>query len=453
MILTYVTFFALLVIFVAIIKYRLAILKLVLHNHRYVKVTRLFLIIIFTTMIFWSNSDKSFQNDSEALVLSMVTAGKFNFEIGDKRYGLGRIVTTREITSKTAAYEVYVNPELYNGMEERKSLIGLQGWVFYFLTKYGLPKPAAALRLGCCLLFAVVLSFICYELYKKYGLLFSGVFYAMTITSPWIRNFAPNLYWVEFTWFVPMLLGLICLNNLNKRLFLYPLFFLAIVIKCACGYEYITVIMLSSIMFLFVEWVCTIQKGKEYKRYGNSLLSAIFMIGIMSLLGFAAAILIHSQIRGAGDILSGLNDIYKNDVMRRTFGNASDFLEVYANSLNASVVDVLIIYLTRSNAGWLALLLLITTTAIMVHKHKTKRYLLNTEFWLFAVSFLTCISWFVLGKSHSYIHTSMNFVLWYMGYIQVGTYIVLKFVLNTDNGKTMLKQTAAIIRAEICRDI
>jgi len=454
MTLTNCAFFALFVLLLFIIRYRLEILRPVFHKQRYVKAITLFLVIILTTLIFWDNSNKSFQNDSEDLALSMITAGKYNFEIGDRRFGLGRIVSLENVSYK-AAYEVYVNPELYNRMGgEYKSQIGLQGWVFYFMAKYGLPGPAAASRLGCCLLLAVVLSFICYELYKKYGLLFSGVFYAVTITSSWITNFAPNLYWVEFTWFVPMLLGLICMSNLDKRQFLYPLFFLAIVIKCACGYEYITVIMLSSVMFLLVEWICAIKKGKEYKQYSNSLLRAIFMIGIMSLLGFAVVILIHSHMRGAGDILSGLDSIYKGDILRRTFGNAADFPESYARSLNASVVDVLIIYLSYSRAGLLALLLLIATTGIMIYEHIIKRHPLDKDFWFFAASFLTCISWFVLGKSHSYIHRHMNYVLWYMGYIQVGAYIVLKYVIkNSDKVKTMLKQVATIMRTEACRDI
>ena len=420
------------------------------------KAITLVIIIIITTLMFWDNSQNDFSMGSEDLVVGMIAAARHNIEIVNRRYGLGYLVSAQETEWIPIGKEIYydsgVNPEQYIVLEYQ-SQIGLQGFIFYFMTRFGLPKPYPALRLGCCLLLAIVLLSICHELYKKYGLIFSGVFYIMTITSSLIVNFAPNLYWVEFTWFIPMLLGLICLNNLNKRLFLYPLFFLAIVVKCACGYEYITVIMLSSIMFLFVEWVCTIKKGREYRHYGNSLLKAIFMIGIMSLIGFAVTLLIHSHIRGAGDILAGLKDIYKNDVLRRTYGTAADFPERLAGSLNASVTYVLIIYFTRFGLGKFALFLLIATTAIMVYKHIAKRHPLNTQFWLFIVSLMTCISWFVLAKSHSWVHVGLNFVLWYMGYIQVCTYIVLKFVLNSDIGKSVLKHAASILRIEVYPDI
>jgi hypothetical protein len=411
-------------------------------------------IITFTTLLFW-NTRSDFNIHSDDLAVSMIAAARHRIENNNRRFGLGRLVSTREMPTyigSTVYFSSHVNPEEYNVTEYRQQ-IGLQGWIFYFMTRYGLPNPYHALRLGCSLLLALVLWCICHELYRKYGLIFSGVFYAVTITSPWIVKFASNLYWVEFTWFIPMLLGLVCLNNLDKRLFLYPLFFLAIAVKSACGYEYIPVIMLSSIMFLIVEWVCSIKKGKEKRQYSNSLLRSILGIGIMSLLGFTVTLLIHSWMRGAGDILTGLNDIYRNDVLRRTFGNVADFPESYTLSLNASIADVLLQYLTRDGAGLIALLLLIATTAIMIYKHKTKCQPLDTEFWLFIVSFLTCTSWFVLGKSHSASHPQVNYVLWYMGYIQVCTYIVVKFVLNSDIGKSMLKQAASILRTEVFRDI
>ena len=43
----------------------------------------------------------------------------------------------------------------------------------------------------------------------------------------------------------------------------------------------------------------------------------------------------------------------------------------------------------------------------------------------YTVSFLATISWFVLAKAHSYIHTHMNYVLWYFGFVQVCLYILI----------------------------
>jgi hypothetical protein len=395
--------------------------------------------ITIATSMFWNNSDDDFLRGPEAWVVSMVTAGRYNFDIGSRQFGMGLMAST-----EGDVYNVYVNPELYdNSISERMQQIGLQGWIFYFIAKAGIPHPLFAIRLGCCLALAIVLSLICIELNKKYGLLFAGIFFIVSISSSWITNFAPNLYWVTFTWFMPMLLGLICLNHLNKRVWLYPLFFLAILIKAACGYEYMTVIMLSSIMFLAVEWICAIKRDKQYSKL---LFKTVFEIGIMSLLGFAVAVLINSHMRGDGNILNGFNAIYRQDVLRSTFGNSADFHEVIANSLNASIVDVLVMYFSMDISGIFALLLLGTSVAIFIHKYRNKRYPYDKDFWLFILSFLTCISWFVLGKSHSFGHLHMNFVMWYMGFIQVCVYVVVKDILQSDECNQLLRNFGEKLR-------
>ena len=406
-------------------------------------------IVLITTSLFWNNSNKNFQNDSESLVVSMIAAGRYNFDIGTRTFGMGSIVST-EGGSLQESYNVYWNPDLFdNVITERNQQIGLQGWVFYFMAWVGIPRPLSAFRLGCSLVLAIVLVLICNELKKRYGLLFAGIFFIISISSSWLTNFAPNLYWVTFTWFIPMLLGLICLNNLNRRRWLYPLFLLSILIRSATAYEYITVIMLSSIMFLVVEWICSLKKDKGYSKV---LFKAIFTIGVVSLLGFLITLLVHSYMRGDGNILNGLDAIYRQDVLRRTFGNADDFGEVFANSLNASIVDVLVIYLRGDKTGILARRLLIAISGFLFYKHIIKRRPVDAEFWLFVVSFLTCISWFVFGKSHSYIHAHMNYVLWYMGFIQVSVYIVVKTILQqalSDNGKQLLMDFFQKIRLEV----
>lgn len=46
------------------------------------------------------------------------------------------------------------------------------------------------------------------------------------------------------------------------------------------------------------------------------------------------------------------------------------------------------------------------------------------------VSLLVSASWFILGKGHSYIHTSLNFVMWYFGFVQFCIYIIIKQFIN-----------------------
>ena len=68
-----------------------------------------------------------------------------------------------------------------------------------------------------------------------------------------------------------------------------------------------------------------------------------------------------------------------------------------------------------------------------------KKIVLFLTLILFIITLLTTISWFVLGKAHSYIHTHMNFVLFFMGWVQVSIYILCKTIIIKKNMRLKLK--------------
>jgi len=401
------------------------------------KVALLLIMTLFMAYTFYVKRDPWFQSDSESTPIAMINAAKYDIDISGFKYGLNIMFSagkeqTWETWNYLDAYRIYADGKLYGGMIPYSSQIGLQGWIYYYFAKAKIPNPLLFLRVDCCLLLSLIISLICYELYLKYGLLLPSSFYLVSICSPWMRNLSASLYHVEFTWFIPMFLGLICLNNLNKRYWLYPLFFLAILVRSSCGYEYMPVIMLSSIMFLVPEWICSIKNKKQSRL----LFKAIFGVGIFSLLGFASAFVVHSYIRGNGNIFVGINDIYQNTALKRTvgiIGNTEIPEAVYASSF-----DVLWMYLNYYKKGissnmtgrFTLLLLLLFPVCILFRKIMKRKHLLNRDMYLFIFSFITCISWFILGKQHSFVHPHLNYVMWYMGFIQIGTYLVLKYILK-----------------------
>jgi len=133
-------------------------------------------------------------------------------------------------------------------------------------------------------------------------------FYVTSLFSPWIIDFAPNLCWVEFTWFIPMILGLICVNNMNKRAWIYPLIYLA------------------------VEGILSLKQNREQSKV---CFKTIIMVGVSAMHAFINAILIHGFLRGEGNVFQGIAEIYQNAICRRTFGNADNFEGITAESLNA----------------------------------------------------------------------------------------------------------------------
>ena len=259
-------------------------------------------------------------------------------------------------------------------------------------------------------------------------------FYATVWLSPWVVNFARNLYWVEFTWFIPMLMGLFCSIYVRKkwcRFLSYIGVFLSVMVKCLCGYEYITCVMMAMISFLVIDLVQAILKKDKQQAW--LLLKTAFVMGVVALLGFAAALLIHARVRGSGDLLQGLIYIYEKDVVRRVAVNTeiSSFDPVVTSSLRVAVSSVLGRYFKFATQimvglpGNLFPLLTVLPVFVFVYQLIKKKLNIN-DATMYVFFFLTCISWFVLAKPHSYIHTHINYVLWYFGHVQVCLYIICK---------------------------
>ena len=70
-------------------------------------------------------------------------------------------------------------------------------------------------------MFAFIILAISGEIYKRYGLNFSLSFFLVSLSTHWNVDFSRNLYWLEYTWFIPLLLGLCLINYNKKKVFIY----------------------------------------------------------------------------------------------------------------------------------------------------------------------------------------------------------------------------------------
>lgn len=313
------------------------------------------------------------------------------------------------------------------------SQYGLQGKVFRRWAgrlNLGIEETLMVLHTFCAAVTAFVFVLIVLLIRKKYDGLMGVCFYLTFLLSPWVVNFARNLYWVEFTWFIPMLIGLSCsiyVADRKKRLICYVAAFIAITVKCLCGYEYISVIMIGMCSFLFVDLImCRFVEHDPTKA--KLLFRTLFIIGCCALMGFIAAGCIHAYYRGGGDILQGIWNIIRQDAVRRMQGGGD---ETGGASINARVWNVCRFYFQFSTeiatgiSGNLFPLLCIVPICIFVCDHQKKSINWN-DVLLYFVFMAASISWFVLAKGHSYVHLHMNYVLWYFGYIQMCIYVIIK---------------------------
>lgn len=325
------------------------------------------------------------------------------------------------------------------------SQYGLQGRIVRRLAFIGHNDVLfSCLHCACAVLTALVFALIVWQIYMKYDALMAGTFYIVFLLSPWIVNFARNTYWLEFLWFIPMLIGLIFSNNKKNKWIrwgCYAAAFCAILIKALCGYEYITTIMLGLIAFLFVDLFMDCFDNFRRKEIGKDLIY-IFLLGVCALAGFAVAVLIHANLRGDGNISVGIESIYVEDLLRSTLAEwRPEYGEGYQNSMNASLWSVLLSYFHRSEeiisgvGGHVFPLLSVSPVIILLYNGSTGR-VDRQDCFLYLITFITAISWFVLGKGHSAMHGFLNFVLWNFGYIQICFYIIVKqFVLWVRDGR------------------
>lgn len=327
------------------------------------------------------------------------------------------------------------------------SQYGLHGRVYSIVARFFsydmcIKLLRGAARFLCALTFMIIVVLVS----KKYNNLMAICFYIAWLLCPYSVKFSNSLYWVEFTWFLPMLWGLVASIYYKKKLLRYLAFFMiyiSVVIKSLCGYEYITTVMLSSILFLVADFFCAV-KNKENRL--KSLAISIVCVGILCLLGFATAFILHSSLRGNGNITLGIKQILITDALRRTTGaDFNAFPKDWWPSFNASTIDILKTYIFSFKkdiilgiTGKLFPLLAILPIFIFSTKSKnTKQAVANIG--LYITSLLSSLSWFILAKNHSFFHTHLNYVMWYFGFVQVSFYIIIDFALSLYKKRNRLK--------------
>ncbi|MDP1363231.1 hypothetical protein, partial [Klebsiella variicola] len=83
-----------------------------------------------------------------------------------------------------------------------------------------------------------------------YGRAEAIVFAVGVITSTWLIVVSRNLYWVSWTWFLPMLVnGLLLLNrpiSPKRWKLVYVAAAVTLLVKSLCGYEYLTSIVIMA---------------------------------------------------------------------------------------------------------------------------------------------------------------------------------------------------------------
>ncbi|MFC7356142.1 hypothetical protein ACFQO1_00455 [Jejudonia soesokkakensis] len=287
---------------------------------------------------------------------------------------------------------------------------------------------------------------------RRYGILAAFIALFLLLISQWTTFFGRNLWWVLWSFYIPFLslLWLFEKESKNKNLKLTfikiaVVCFITVLLKCFyTGFEYITTALIMLAIPLVFYALLDKWKVKTFlKRF------LVVVVSALTALLASMAILIWQISMTKGSIEAGINHIILSYTKRASGGGNADIPEIYKESINASLSEVLQTYwngtaINLNNwqlAGWdnlwniefgeLLLLLLLCSALIFISKsispttfknYKKNKTLIITMW----ISISAPLSWLVVFKGHSYIHTHMNFIIWYMpfglfGYAGIGS--------------------------------
>lgn len=329
--------------------------------------------------------------------------------------------------------ELYLNQAEGGVFTPYDSAFGLQAMIFSvadnLFTRIGIPE-GVRLKLYHLLLaffFSIVITCIVLIMYDDIGITACGLIIVSIIFSRFLVYYGKSLYWMLPAMFLPMLsIFYACKRESLGRGFnlivVSIMSMFLVLLDSLMGYEYISTVLLSILVPLVYfmirdDW----DKSLFVKR--------IIVIGLFSLLGFILAFLMHiQQLEYASGSYSSAVDIIKERILVRTYTNPNDYAgTAYYESQQTSVFNVLYVYLIKGGTFRLKVpfLLWILMLGYITHKFrkgkieaeeprlKTIKVLIITSWF----SVLAPLSWFVLAKSHSVIHTPMNYLIWYLPFM------------------------------------
>lgn len=395
-----------------------------------------------------------FQHDTESLVVGRMVKSRQDGIFSDGGLtGAGihnnihlHWISAEEIKDQ---YSAYSNGLTFDEYSPYMSQIGGQA-MFFSLFDSLLPlSPQTKLKsfyMLTSLLSAIALTLVILWFYCEFGLCVMIFVVCSMVLSQWLTVFGRNLWWSIWAFYLPMIAVMQFLRHnrvpANHHFIRFGvLVFISVFVKCLInGYEYITTTLLMMIT-PFVYY--SILDRLTSRQFLKGTLVAVFGSCLAIFLSF---MILSFQIASIeGSMLDGFEHIV-NSFMKRTYGDVHTFPVVFTASLESSTIDVVITYLkgtffdvnnylpTSSSFVSrflfkiryhylmvfflvMSILVLLRRTDNITVKQRQRNIALIFATWF---SILAPLSWYVIFKAHSLIHTRMNYIIWQMPFVFFG---------------------------------
>jgi hypothetical protein len=334
------------------------------------------------------------------------------------------------------------------------SQVGFGGWLLtmpvYLLHKigllsaadYSLPAPEMGLSgsIGLLLLYSFVacinasLIFVTAKWVSRSFSTASMVLFLLTFLSPWSLSVQSSLFWIIGLKILPgFVVGYLYFRRTFTLRKISLTLFATTVLAYLSGYEFATLIFVGPISaLLYISLVESWKKKKNIIYFATvistSLVAFIFTLGLHFL----------QLIFSLGSVnLAKLE--FTQVISKRTGITRENFGDLYSLSLSSDPIEVLNTYFSMpifgapyriailSNFTVLSFVLLVFLFWILIpllidSKDLVSRYNALGAAWL--VSLLSPIGWYLLARPHSFGHTHIDFVLWFLPSIPIGAIFV-----------------------------
>ncbi len=274
-------------------------------------------------------------------------------------------------------------------------------------------------HLLACLFMASVLVWIASILRSKFGWAAFAGFLLAPALEPMFTGLAPNLCWLAANWLLPIPFAMLLADEEDerRRRVWLALAFLAFLMKFLSGFEFASTMILAAA----VACLLTVKERPNLFRYVLRNASWVVVVGVSA---FIVAAIMHAAKEGGFTV-------FAQKAANRILGNSPSLEEALIFGKFQPIGAVLALYLGGNLVTLIKsfglVLALIAMYAILV--------LLDERFnWFYGegrrklqvlalatlASFTAPLSWFILGKAHSYDHVLYDLAMWYVPTIPFG---------------------------------
>lgn len=312
---------------------------------------------------------------------------------------------------------------------------GLQGWAFGVLNKVlsvfedrGEAREIILYNINSMLFYAATLL-VCLAVWRAWGPLSALAWLCAVVFAPWPQRGMKDLYWCLWTWLLPALAGLLLCAVTRRRgktpWWCYLLVFAACMVRCMCGFEFIT----TFLILCEIPLCYAAAKAYFVRRDPHGALvwlGRTVGAGVSALGGVTAALALwfaqewlcfgsaadawQNMTRAVTDRVSltdgAVRDVNVPQVLAQYFRESTELL------LQLGPVSV---------TAWQLLLfaLLVGAVSLVVCLRRGTAAQLVPPCIVWGLGLAAPASWMVLSKAHAAIHTHLVPMLWHFAFVPI----------------------------------